>query len=150
MKTKIGEGGILILALVVASLALQARVVSADDLTGSTRLLCAGIQATECFEGGECGIDLPNNLNMPAFIEIDLAKKLLSTTAASGENRTTPITSLSRESGTIFLQGHEMGKGFTFVVDEQTGQVTVAIAAHGRAVIVFGNCTPLTTTDGSK
>lgn len=150
MRIKIGEGGVLVLALALGLLALHTHVVCADDLTGSSTFLCAGVQATECFEGGECGIDLPNNLNMPAFIEIDLDKKLLSTTAASGENRTTPITSLSREGGTIFLQGHEMGKGFTFVVDEQTGQVTVAIAAHGKAVIVFGNCTPLTTTDGTK
>jgi hypothetical protein len=150
MRTKIGEGGVLVLALVLASLALQAPLVCADDLTGSTTLLCAGVQATECFEGGECGIDLPENLNMPAFIEIDLDAKLLSTTAASGENRTTPITALSREDGSIFLQGHEMGKGFTFVIDEQSGQVTVAIAAQGRAVIVFGNCTPLATASGNK
>ena len=150
MRTKIGEGGVLVLALALASLAPQARVVNADDLTGSSAFLCAGIQATECLEGGECGIDLPRNLNMPAFIEIDLDSKLLSTTAASGENRSTPITALSREEGSIFLQGHEMGKGFTFVIDEQSGQVTVAIAAQGRAVIVFGNCTPLATTGDTK
>ena len=43
----------------------------------------------------------------------------------------------------IFLQGYELGKGFSFVITEQTGHVTVAIAAEGRAVIVFGSCTPL-------
>jgi hypothetical protein len=150
MRTKIGEGGVLVLALVVAALALHAQVVSADDLTGSSRFLCAGVQATECLEGGECAIDLPQNLNMPAFIEIDLDKKLLSTTDASDENRTTPITQLNRQGGSIFLQGFEMGKGFSFVITEQTGQVTVAIAEKGRAVIVFGNCTPLATTGGDK
>jgi len=124
-------------------LALPGLAVQADDLSGSTRFLCAGVQATQCLEGGECGIDLPQNLNMPAFIEVDLGAKLLSTTEASGLNRTTPITSLSREDGMIFLQGYELGKGFSFVITEQTGQVTVAIAAQGRAVIVFGTCTPL-------
>lgn len=130
----------MVLALI---LALPGLVVQADDLTGSTTFLCAGVQATECLEGGECGIDLPRNLNMPAFVEVDLDAKLLSTTAASGLNRTTPITSLSRDDGMIFLQGYELGKGFSFVITEQTGHVTVAIAAEGRAVIVFGSCTPL-------
>ena len=150
MRAKIGGGRVLILAFILALLTLHAHVVGADDLTGASTFLCAGIQATECLEGGECGIDLPRNLNMPAFVEIDLDAKLLRTTVASGENRSTPITALSREEGSIFLQGHEMGKGFTFVIDEQSGQVTVAIAAKGRAVIVFGNCTPLATTGGDK
>jgi hypothetical protein len=123
--------------------------VSADDLTGSTRFLCSAVQATECLVGGDCGIDLPWNLNLPQFIEIDLEAKMLSTTAASGQNRTTPIEYVDSEEGMIALQGFEMGKGFTFVIDEQTGQVTVAIATNGRAVIVFGACTPLPGAAGS-
>jgi hypothetical protein len=130
-------------------LAFSAQAVSADDLTGSTRFLCSAVQATECLEGGECGIDLPWNLNMPAFIEIDLEAKMLSTTEASGLNRKSPIEHLSRADGIIFLQGYELGKGFTFVISEQTGQVTVAIATESSGVIVFGSCTPLTSAAAS-
>jgi hypothetical protein len=136
----------LILALI---LALPGLVVEADDLTGSTSFLCAAVQATQCLEGGDCTIDLPWNLNMPQFIEIDLEAKMLSTTAASGANRTTPIEYLESEDGAISLQGFENGRGFTFVINQQTGQVTVAIATDGRAVIVFGACTPLAGAAGS-
>jgi hypothetical protein len=125
-------------------LAIPGQSVWADDLTGSSRFLCAAVQATACFEDGECGIDLPWNLNIPAFIEVDLEAKRVSTTEASGENRTTSIEHLSRQEGTIILQGFEMGRAFSFVVTEQTGQVTVAVATEGRAVAVFGSCTPMT------
>jgi hypothetical protein len=130
-------------------LTFSAPAVSADDLTGSTRFLCSAVQATECFVGGECGIDLPWNLNIPQFIEIDLESKMLSTTAASGASRTTPIEHLESEDGVISLQGSENGRGFTFVIDEETGQLTVAIATRGEAVIVFGACTPLAPAAGS-
>jgi hypothetical protein len=136
----------LVLALI---LALPGLVVEADDLTGSTAILCAAVQATECLEGGDCTIDLPWNLNIPQFIEIDLEAKMLSATAASGANRTTPIEYLESEDGVISLQGFENGRGFTFVINQQTGQVTVAIATEGRAVIVFGACTPLAGAAGS-
>lgn len=124
-------------------LALGGHAAWADDLTGSDRLLCAAVQATHCVEEGDCVIDLPWNLNIPEFIEIDLIEKRLSTTAASGSNRATAIEHLSRQDGTIVLQGFEMGRAFSFVITEATGQLSVAVAREGRVVAVFGACTPL-------
>jgi hypothetical protein len=115
----------------------------ADDLTDSNRFLCASVQATMCFEDGECVVDLPANLNIPEFVEVDLEAGRLSTTAASGLNRVTPIEHVGREDGSIFLQGFEMGRAFSWVINEQTGQVTVAVAFEGISVAVFGVCTPL-------
>ncbi len=117
----------------------------ADDLGGAETLLCAAVQAAVCFDDGECVVDLPWNLNVPEFIEVDLATKRLATTAASGENRATPIEHLSRGDGAIVFHGYEMGRAFSWVIDEQTGRATVALAADGGAVTVFGACTPLTT-----
>lgn len=131
------------LAALAALLVFSGQTAGADDLTGSTAFLCAAVQATQCFEGGDCGIDLPWNLNIPQFIEIDLEAKRVKTTAASGENRMTPIEHLDREGGMIALQGYELGRGFSFVINEKTGQVTVAIATEGAGIIVFGACTPL-------
>ena len=130
----------------VVMLALAGQTGWADDLTGSTRLLCAPVQATVCFEDGECVVDLPSNLNIPEFVEVDLAAKRLSTTAASGQNRATPIAHVGREDGNIFLQGFEMGRAFSWVINEQTGQVTVAVAFEGTSVAVFGACTPIART----
>lgn len=127
----------------VTALALPGQLVHADDLTGSNRILCAAVQATVCFEDGECNVDLPWNLGIPEFIEIDLEAKTLRTTAASGLDRSTPIEHLSRQDGTIVLQGLQMGRAFSFIITERTGQATIAVAIEGRAVSVFGACTPM-------
>jgi len=124
-------------------LALAGQTASADDLAGANRILCASVQATVCYEDGECAIDLPWNVNVPAFIEVDLDAKRLSSTNASGLNRTTPIKHVERQDGTIVLQGFEMGRAFSWIITEATGQVSVAVAFEGAAVAVFGSCTPI-------
>jgi hypothetical protein len=131
-------------------LVLASVTVWADDLTGSSRFLCTSVQATACDEDGECWIDLPWNINVPQFIEVDLDARRLSTTKASGENRTSPIEHLTREDGTIVLQGFEMGRAFSFVITEQTGRLTAAVAAEAGAVAVFGACTPLAAASAGR
>jgi len=133
------------LTAIALVLALAATGAWADDLTGANALLCTAVQATKCVEDGECDVDLPWNLNIPQFIEVDLAAKQLRTTQASGENRVTPIRHLIREGGLIVLQGFEKERAFSFVITEETGRLSVAVAAPGRAVAVFGACTPLPT-----
>lgn len=114
----------------------------ADDLTGARSMLCTSMQATVCDMTGECESGLPWNWNVPQFIEIDLKKERLSTTKASGENRTTPIKNLVREDGLIVLQGFEQGRAFSFVIEEETGIASIAVARDGITVSVFGACTP--------
>lgn len=113
----------------------------ADDLKGAQQLLCTAVQATACYEEGDCFQDLPWNLNVPQFIQVDLTGKRLSTTKASGENRATPIESLKRNNGFIVLQGFEGGRAFSFVISEATGMLSAAVATDGKAVVVFGACT---------
>ncbi len=119
-------------------------VVRADDVTGAERLLCASIEATRCSPDG-CVTDDPVVWNIPQFIEIDLKNKRLQTTAASGENRATPINTLVREDGHIFIQGIEGGRAFSFVIHEASGELIAATAASKSASAVFGACTPMPT-----
>jgi hypothetical protein len=150
MKEKIRCNFEAVAFILVMILVFAGQVVQADDLTGSTRFLCAAVQATACQEDGECANSLPQGLNIPEFIEVDLEAKRLSTTPASALNRATAIAHISREGGTIVLQGFELGRAFSWVIAEPTGQATVAIATEGSAVIVFGSCTPLTPAADSK
>jgi hypothetical protein len=133
----------LILVALAILLVTRVSMAQSEDLAGSKQLLCAAAQATVCVEDGECVVDLPWNLNVPAFIEVDLDKKTLATTAASDENRTTAIEHLDRRDGIIVFHGFEMGQAFSWVIDEKSGRVAVAIAADGAAVSVFGTCTPI-------
>lgn len=127
--------GLLVLAATAAAVA--------DDLTGQQSVLCTAVQATVCDDTGSCVIENPWDLNIPQFLELNLKDKTVSTTKASGENRSTPIRTLLREDGLIVLQGVEMGRAFSFVIEEKTGLLSAAVAREGKTVSVFGACTPM-------
>ncbi len=123
---------------------LVAGPLGADDLTGADRFLCSAVQATQCKVNGECESGPPWNWQFPQFLEISFKEGVLQTTAASGENRSTPILSKERTEGRIVLQGMQLGRAFSMVIGEQSGHAAVAIAAEGMTVTVFAACTPLT------
>jgi hypothetical protein len=80
--------------------------------------------------------------DIPDFIEVDLDAGLLKTTAASHENRQTPILHVTREDGLIVLQGLEMGRAYSFNIDEATGVLTASAVRSGAFSGAFGVCTP--------
>ncbi len=113
----------------------------AENLEGADQFLCAAVQVQICFENGECFAATPWELSMPDFVVIDVKRKSVSTTKASGESRSTQFTSVEKSDGTIFLQGLEGQRLFSFVIEEFTGHMTVAIVRDGFTVNVFGVCT---------
>ena len=115
--------------------------VTAEDVTGVTRMVCASGQAQICLETGECYAAAPFELAVPDFVIIDTKKGVISTTKASGLNRSTEFTKSERKEGLIHLQGVEGGRAFSFVIHEATGRMTAAIARDGLSVTVFGACT---------
>jgi len=117
--------------------------VRGDDLTGRDAFLCAVLEVSRCTPGDGCADVTLAELNIPDFVEIDLTAKVVRTTAASGENRATPIVGVVREEGSIFLQGVEKGRAWSFVLDEESGSLTAAVARDGLSVTAFAACTPL-------
>jgi hypothetical protein len=115
----------------------------ADDLTGAGQFLCSATTVSVCGELGECAGGPPWALNIPQFIEVDLEKRMLSTTAASGQARSTPIKNLERADGMIAVQGFEQGRAFSFLIDQKTGFASIAVARDGLGVVVFAACTPM-------
>jgi hypothetical protein len=123
-------------------LGLAAAPALGDDLTGSSTFLCNIGQATACIEQSECFSFAPQDFDIPNFIEVNLDKKILSTTKASGLNRTTPIKNLERADGQIILQGVQNRRAFSILIHESTGLLTAAVARDGVGVSIFGACTP--------
>ena len=137
MKNRVGFWVMILLITVLPTAA------SADDVKDAEAILCTAVQATVCHLEGDCEIGAPWSWNIPQFIEIDFAQKMLRTTRASGENRQTPFKNIEREAGLIFLQGVERGRAFSFTIEEDTGLASIAVARNGMTVSVFGACTPL-------
>ena len=116
---------------------------NADDVSGSRELLCNVQQVTACVIGQTCVSLQPWELNIPDFVIVDLDAKLLSTTAASQENRSTPIRNIERADGLLLLQGAQSGRAFSIAITEITGEASLAIATDGVNMSAFGMCTTL-------
>jgi len=120
---------------------LAAGIAMAENLEGADELLCAAGRAQICFENGECFSAAPWELSIPDFVVIDTKEKSVSTTKASGQNRSSPFSSIERSDGIIYLQGIEGQRTFSFVIEEASGHMTVAVVRDGFSVTVFGVCT---------
>ena len=128
--------------LALAAAATLPAVAQADNLAGADRFLCASSRVVRCYSVGDCDSGPPWEWNMPSFIQVDLKKKLISTPAASAEQRRSPLTHVQREAGQIIVQGTENGRALSMVIAEETGLASSAIALDGITVTVFGACTP--------
>ena len=78
---------------------------------------------------------------MPLFMEIEVDEKVLHTTDISDEDRTTEIASANRSNGLLTLQGEELGRAFSIVVDERRGMFMMSVTASDEVIIVYGACT---------
>ncbi len=133
--------------VMAVTLVMTSAAAVADDLTGHDRFLCSIGDVTMCNANWECETASPSWFNIPDFIEVDLDAGLLETTKASRENRQTPILHVTREDGLIVLQGLEMGRAFSFNIEESTGVLTAAAARPGGFTGGFGVCTPIPVTN---
>jgi hypothetical protein len=116
--------------------------ITGDMLKDADRLLCVPGPVFHCVADRDCKSELPEDEYIPEFIEVDLKRKTLATTRASGEGRSTPIQSQKREAGYIYLQGVESGRSFSMVISENSGDLTFVVAADGETATMFGDCTP--------
>lgn len=114
---------------------------AAENVEDSDRLLCAAGKVMICVEDGECFATSALETGVPQFVIVDTKAKTVSTTKASGENRSSPVENISRFGGRIFLQGIENDRAFSFVIEEDSGLLTATIARDGVSVSVFGACT---------
>ena len=114
---------------------------TAENLDGVEEMICSAGQAQICLETGDCYAATPWELSVPDFVVINTKKKTISTTKASGLNRSTEFSKVEKSDGLIYLQGIDRGRAFSCVIDEATGRMTVAVSRDGLSVTVFGACT---------
>jgi len=128
------------LSMAIAGIA-AASMAQAENLNDVDKMICAASQVQICIEDDTCYSATPEELGVPDFVVIDTDKQTISTTRASGLNRSTDFSAATKENGLVYLQGMEGGRAFSFVIDEATGRMTVSVARDGISVSVFGVCT---------
>jgi hypothetical protein len=124
-------------------------VAGAANFDGETSVVCATLEAVQCakLDGARhvCARGPAQGLNVPQFVKLDFAKKLVSATKESGVEKTSPIGSVSRGNEHIVVQGFDAGtgRGWSLVVEENTGQMTASAIGDEEGMMIFGACTQI-------
>jgi len=126
--------------LLVVLLVAPLGVALASDFDGSEKLRCVPTDATECSGAGECKRVTVEEINIPRWITVDFKKKQLGGTDSDGEGETTPVENVRTADGQTILQGAESGRAWSMVIDQMTGDMTIAIAGDETGFVLFGVC----------
>ncbi len=127
--------------VVTAGIALLSTAALSDDVSDTSRLLCSQGQVMVCLHTADCAVVAPALVESPQFVVIDTRRKTVSTTKASGDDRSSEISNLTRKGGLIMAQGKHDERAFSFVIDEATGTFTGSVASDGYTINAFGFCT---------
>ena len=115
-------------------------VILAAPYDGSSPFLCATITALECVNTGECQRQMVENINFPQFVTVDVSKKVIH--AATAHHGKADIKSAERLNGHLILQGAQGERGWSMLIDEETGKMSTAVVGDGAGFVIFGACTP--------
>jgi hypothetical protein len=128
-------------ALIILVLALWVPFAAQGaDYDGSKTLLCVPTDALSCAGAGECERVTTEELGIPQFIKVDFGKKALSGKLESGDERNTPLRHVKAGEDSTLLQGGEYGRGWSLVIQHDTGEMSAAIAGDEGAVVLLGAC----------
>jgi hypothetical protein len=127
--------------LLLACICANAVMVSAGEFDGSKPLICAVLQVVTCPEGEEPSTGDAASVNLPQFFHIDVTKLLIQGKGADGKNRETKIEKVTRTGGKLILQGVQLGKAWSAVIDEESGKTVLVGVDNGIGMVVFGACT---------
>lgn len=107
------------------------------DFDGSKLLICAPVEAMDCVSGEGCKRGFPDDIGAPAFMRVDVEKKVV-----IGPKQSTPIMFVDKTDEQLLLQGKELSFGWTIALDQQTGKLTATLVDNRGVFVLFGSCTP--------
>lgn len=109
----------------------------AGDFDGSKPLICAPVQAMECYAGEECKMELPDAVGAPAFMRIDFTQRRV-----VGPKRSSAIESITADENQLLMQGIELGQAWSMALNQKTGKMILSLVGNDVAFVLFGACTP--------
>ena len=122
---------------VLVGLAALPGAVPAAPLDGSVPMLCAVNSVVECTRRGDCERSTAEDAQVPAFVRIDVGKKLLISVDGA---RTSPITTVQRNNSRLMLQGMQNERVWGAVINEQNGQMSATIGEDDGAIVLNATC----------
>ena len=118
-------------------------------IDGKSPIICATLEAVQCNRAPgsshACARGVAGEFDLPQFIRVDFANKMVTTTRETGMQKTSSFDSTTNANGHVILSGVDKSAGFgwTLVVEENTGRMTASAIGDEEGAMVFGACTPL-------
>jgi len=109
---------------------------------GTRPLECHADDAASCDDASDtCQQGDPGAVNLPDSLQVDFAAKQVSRVSpVDGTTLVSAIGTQTRVDGHLVIQGAEAGVGWTILVAEESGKMTVAVARPAGGIVVFGVC----------
>ena len=115
----------------------------AAPFDGSTPLLCTLLEVKECQLAHACTSHPIGGAVMPLFLRIDFEQKKIVPPAESGRKEVTTISHVTSADGNLIVLGDENGHGWSLVIPQDTGQLSLSVSGDHYGFLAFGACTPL-------
>lgn len=135
----------ILIAAIVVSAVFAASFVGAGDFDGTKPLLISVVRVIECVPDGGCSEKSPAEIEIPQFLKVDFANKIILPAPATQEANGTVIERQEVVDGKLILQGAEDGYekmrdglGWTIAISVETGQVVLTASGEQVAFVVFG------------
>jgi len=113
----------------------------------STPFLCASMQVHECIDGSGCEAVLPEDVNAPTFMRVDVKGRSIVVLKDAPPSKIRSVTTIENR---LILQGAEDGNprqpdgtGWTLSIENDTGRFVATASLLQGAVVIFGACTEL-------
>ena len=138
---------IMLLGIVILGIGLAPFTVSAGDFDGSRPLICCATKVFECLELEGCREVTPEQVNLPRFMDVDFANRVITSTEEGAEKRKTVVERLERIDGKVIIEGAEDGYegtrdglGWSMAISEENGKLVLTGSGDGVGFVVFGAC----------
>ena len=131
----------LICASTFISLGIVAFSAAAKDISKAQKFICAPTIAHQCSAHEKCSSGSPGSVDIPQFFRIDLKKRIVIGEAAGNQKRTSKISNVDNGDRVLILQGTQLGRGWSAIINKSTGNMVVSASADNTAITLFGACT---------
>ena len=113
---------------------------SSISMAANSRLICSAAEAVSCSKDSECIRGPVDKVNLPLFFQVDADNKKVVSLTEAGEVRTSPITGMQHMDGYTIVLGTDVDTGWSMMINDQTGIMTLGVATVDTGFTVFGAC----------
>lgn len=101
--------------------------------------VCTLTKAYECNIDGECSEWTIEEMALPRFVRIDLARQTIISLDKTVKRDDTKIAQIKELEGITVLQGVEQ-RGWSIALGKESGSLTLSTAGDAHGFLVFGYC----------